>query len=123
MEKMGTEGQTQSLPTTNPHRLPLCPPSPPPPGGWERSRSVQFTRNDAKILYMRFRKDVFLRATSVITLLHRLNMELCTVDLQSLFGLHVYSSLAENPKTSPHPPPPVPSAFGLIHESTIGQPR
>jgi hypothetical protein len=42
------------------------------------------------------------------------------LDLQSLFGLHgaqLYS-LAE----TPHRTPP-PSAFGLIYEGDIGQPR
>ncbi len=40
------------------------------------------------------------------------------VDLQSLFGLHVYScTLAETPQL---PPPP---AFGLVYEGAISQQR
>jgi hypothetical protein len=46
---------------------------------------------------------------------HGLNMEL---DLQSLFGLHVHSRLAETPQPTPLPP-----AFGLIYEGAVGQPR
>jgi hypothetical protein len=48
---------------------------------------------------------------------HRLNMEL---DLQSLFGLHVHSCTRW---LRPRNPSPHPSAFGLIYEGAIGQPR
>jgi hypothetical protein len=46
---------------------------------------------------------------------HRLNMEL---DLQNLFGLHVH-----NCTHWLRPRNPLPPAFGLIYEGTIGQPR
>jgi hypothetical protein len=41
------------------------------------------------------------------------------LDLQSLFGLHVYRQLFSLAET-PYPPPP---AFELIYEGAIGQPR
>jgi hypothetical protein len=47
-----------------------------------------------------------------------LNMEL---DLQRLFGLHVYSCtvlIGWDPET-----PPLPPGFGLVYEGAIGQPR
>jgi hypothetical protein len=47
---------------------------------------------------------------------HRLNIEL---DLQRLFGIHVYSCTHWlRPRNSPPPP-----SFGLIYESAIGQLR
>ncbi len=49
---------------------------------------------------------------------YKLNKEL---DLQSLFGLHVYSCTHWlSPRNSPPPHPP---HFGLIYEGAIGQPR
>ncbi len=51
------------------------------------------------------------------TIMSQLNMEL---DLQSLFGFHVYSCTHSlRPRNAPPPPP----AFGLIYEGDTGRPR
>jgi hypothetical protein len=68
-------------------------------------------------LYIVLTRTLFLTEQKVETHKHKLNMKL---DLQSLFGLHVYSCIHWLRPRNPTPPPP---AFGLIYEGAIGQPR